>query len=91
MGNHSHARATGVIINYSTPDGPTDEREARKRRCLEAFCRVPSSVKTSLHPDSCNPLQQAYGAEERNSDRVDGVVRWQDVDDARGSKASMSA
>lgn len=33
-----------------SPDGPTDEREARKRRRLEAFRRVPSRVKTSLHP-----------------------------------------
>jgi hypothetical protein len=32
------------------PDGPADEREARKRRRLEAFRRVPTSVKTSLHP-----------------------------------------
>jgi hypothetical protein len=33
------------------PDGPTDEREARKRRRLEAFRREPTTrVKTSLHP-----------------------------------------
>jgi hypothetical protein len=31
-------------------DGPTDEREARKRCRLEAFRRVPTRVKTSLHP-----------------------------------------
>jgi hypothetical protein len=31
-------------------DGPTDEREARKRRRLEAFRRVPTRVKASLHP-----------------------------------------
>ncbi len=33
-----------------SPDSPTDEREARKRRRLEAFRRVPTRVKTSLHP-----------------------------------------
>ena len=32
------------------PDGPINEREARKRRRLEAFRRVPTRVKTSLHP-----------------------------------------
>ncbi|KAI0274023.1 hypothetical protein BGY98DRAFT_997208 [Russula aff. rugulosa BPL654] len=33
-----------------SPDGPTDEREARKRRRLDAFRRAPTRVKTSLHP-----------------------------------------
>jgi len=33
-----------------SPDGPTDERETRKRRRLEAFRRAPTRVKTSLHP-----------------------------------------
>ena len=32
------------------PDGPINEREARKRRRLEAFRRVPTRVKPSLHP-----------------------------------------
>jgi hypothetical protein len=30
-------------------DHPIALREARKRRCLEAFHRVPTWVKTSLH------------------------------------------
>ncbi|KAH9036646.1 hypothetical protein EDB85DRAFT_2142996 [Lactarius pseudohatsudake] len=34
----------------AVPDGPINEREARKRRRLEAFRRVPTRVKTSLHP-----------------------------------------
>jgi hypothetical protein len=34
----------------AAPDGPINEREARKRRRLEAFRRVPTRVKTSLHP-----------------------------------------
>jgi hypothetical protein len=34
----------------TVPDGPINEREARKRRRLEAFRRVPTRVKTSLHP-----------------------------------------
>ena len=32
------------------PEGPINEREARKRRRLEAFRRVPTRVKSSLHP-----------------------------------------
>jgi hypothetical protein len=53
MGNHSHPRATGpssTIQEDGSPDGPTDEREARKRRRLEAFRRVPTRVKMTLHP-----------------------------------------
>jgi PHD-finger len=34
----------------TSPDKPTDEREARKRRRLEAFRRVHARVNTSLHP-----------------------------------------
>ncbi|KAH9075577.1 hypothetical protein EDB83DRAFT_2350991 [Lactarius deliciosus] len=34
----------------TVPDGPINEREARKRRRLEAFRRVPTRVKSSLHP-----------------------------------------
>ncbi len=34
----------------AVPVGPINEREARKRRRLEAFRRVPTRVKTSVHP-----------------------------------------
>lgn len=34
----------------AVPDGPINEREATKRRRLEAFRRVPTRAKTSLHP-----------------------------------------
>jgi PHD-finger len=42
--------SSSVAQEEAPPDGPTDEREARKRRRLEAFRRVPTRVKTSLHP-----------------------------------------
>jgi hypothetical protein len=41
---------SSTIQEDGSPDGPTDEREARKHRRLEAFRRVPTRVKTSLHP-----------------------------------------
>jgi hypothetical protein len=39
-----------TIQEDGSPDGPTGEREARKHRRLEAFRRVPTRVKTPLHP-----------------------------------------
>jgi PHD-finger len=45
-----HGSSLTIAQEDGSPDSPTDEREARKRRRLEAFRRVPTRVKTSLHP-----------------------------------------
>ncbi|KAI0283851.1 hypothetical protein BC826DRAFT_973571 [Russula brevipes] len=42
--------ATPSRQDDAPPDGPIDEREARKRRRLEAFRRVQTRAKPSLHP-----------------------------------------
>ena len=44
-----HASSSTAAPEDTPPDGPTDEREARKRRRLEAFRRVHTHAKT-LHP-----------------------------------------
>ena len=46
----SQGPSSTIAQDDGSPDGPTDERETRKRRRLEAFRRVPPRVKTSLHP-----------------------------------------
>jgi len=45
-----HGSSSTVAQEDAPPDGPVDEREARKRRRLEAFCHADIRVKTSLHP-----------------------------------------
>ena len=42
--------SSNVAQEDAPPDSPTDEREARKRRRLGAFCRAHTRVNTSLHP-----------------------------------------
>lgn len=42
--------SSNIAQQDAPPDGPVDEREARKRRRLGAFCRAPARVNTSLHP-----------------------------------------
>lgn len=45
-----HKSPSTLVQEDILPDDPSDEREARKRRRLEAFRRVHTCVKTSLHP-----------------------------------------
>ena len=42
--------SSNIAQEDAPPDSPADEREARKRRRLGAFCRAHTRVNTSLHP-----------------------------------------